>query len=342
MPTLLPPKITINIPECLLALLITVLLSWIVSFQQARADNKISLPVSIQESRFIAYTPRSFSIKGEKVSPGTRSGIRKDLEILHPYFNGVITYSAINGVEHVAEVASNLKYRSVIMGIWDPSSEIEINNVLQAFHKYPDLVSAVVVGNEGIYTKRYTTVDVQQAIIRIKKMAPSLPVTTSEPFYLYLTPEYSDFFRSHDLLMPNIHPVFEKWFTPNKLEDGVSMVLNIIKELQTAYRLPVLIKETGLPSGEAAQGYSQAGQARFWNELTNRFPSSPTLGFAYFEAFDTPWKPALMATEFPGNHTKEAYWGLYTTTGQAKEVITPLPRLKDHPHTPSTTPKPAQ
>lgn len=327
MPILLPTKIKKYANIAALVLWISALLTWHVNVPIAHAGNSQEFPAIIQESRFVAYTPRGFSVNDGKVMNASRVDIRKDLKILRPYFDGLITYSATNGIEDVAGVASELKYRAVIMGIWDPSSEIEINNVLQAYRNHPTLVAAVIVGNEGLYAKRYSPSEVRQAIKQLKKTAPNLAVTTSEPFFLYFSADYADFFKSHDLLMPNIHPIFEKWFNPNEPAHGITMVIDVTEKLHAAYRLPVLIKETGMPSGETAQGYLPTKQALFWNGLSTRFPTSSTMTFAYFEAFDAPWKPAHMASEFPGDHANEAYWGLFTTNGQAKEVVRHLHKL---------------
>ena len=57
-----------------------------------------SLPDLIQQPRFIAYTPRSFTIAGGKVRAATATGIRDDLTLLQPSFNGLITYSAASGL----------------------------------------------------------------------------------------------------------------------------------------------------------------------------------------------------------------------------------------------------
>ncbi len=109
------------------------------------------------------------------------------------------------------------------------------------------------------------------------------------------------------------------------------MVLNVAEQFKTAYRLPLLIKETGLPSGPLdPSGFSPERQALFWSELFSRFPSSSSLSFAGFEAFDAPWKPAAMAAEYPGNHAGEAFWGFFTATGATKPVIDALPRLNGH------------
>ena len=302
----------------------------IITFWLAPAQNTQAgpLPDLIQQTRFIAYTPRSFSIAGGKVTAATEAAIRKDLTLLRPSFNGLITYSATSGLEAIPKIAHELAYRAVILGIWDPLSEIEINNVIHAAKKYPALIAAVIIGNEGLYTKRYLPQDIQKAGQRIKKECPHLAITTSEPFSLYFEKEYNQFFNSHDLLMPNVHPVFEKWFTAvTPTTQGVDMVIQIAEKLKTTYHKPLLIKETGLPSGPQEQGFSLQRQTLFWSELLKRFPFSPNQSLACFEAFDAPWKPQEMAATLPGNHASEAFWGFFTNDGKGKQVVDSLPKL---------------
>lgn len=307
---------------------LTVLLSWLGPERIVLAGDN-PLPALFQQTRFISYTPRSFSVAGERVVAATESGIRADLKLLRPYFNGLITYSSINGVEAVPAIAHELGYRAVVMGIWDPRSEVEIQNVMQAARRYPSLVAAVVVGNEGLYTRRYRAEDVRQTVQRIKREFPALAATTSEPFFLYFKKEYAGFFSSLDLLMPNIHPIFEPWFKPGDPVAGVNMVLNLVGQFQGTYRLGLLIKETGVPSGPATgqDGYTPDRQAWFWSDLIARFPAAPDLALACFEAFDAPWKPATIGNEFPGDHATEAFWGFFTIRGESKPVVKALPEL---------------
>ena len=288
-----------------------------------------SRPLSdtIEHSRFITYTPRSFSIVGGKVVAASETGIRADLKLLRPSFDSVITYSSINGLESVPMVAHDLAYRSIIMGVWDPASEAEIQNVISAAKKYPTLIAAIIVGNEGIYTKRYLPADVQKAIQRIKKECPTLPATTSEPFFMYFKEEFAVFFHSHDLLMPIVHPVFEKWFNPSAPLQGVEMIVQVAEKFKQSYTQPLLIKETGVPSGQESRGFSVERQTLFWTEMFKRFPISKTRSFACFEAFDAPWKPAEMANTFPGEHSNEAFWGFFTAGGKAKPLVDALPKL---------------
>ncbi len=297
------------------------------------------LPELIQQTRFIAYTPRSFSIGGGKIQAATKAGIREDLTLLRPFFNGLITYSATSGLEAIPRIAHDLAFQAVILGIWDPSSETEIVNVLRAAKENPALIVAIIVGNEGLYTSRYQPQDVHKTMQRIKKEFPTLAVTTSEPFFLYFEKEYSQFFNGHDLLMPNIHPVFEKWFSAGNPGQGVDMVIEMAEKFKTTYSKPLLIKETGIPGypshvGPQDKGFSMERQRLFWADLLTRFPFSPSQSLACFEAFDAPWKPAEIAATLPGDHSSEAFWGFFTQDGQAKQVLDGLPAIQGSQHAP--------
>lgn len=312
-----------------LLLILMGITSWLAPVQSGYAAPP-SLSDAVQHTRFIAYTPRTFSIAGGKITAATETGIRKDLTLLQPFFNGLITYSATSGLESVPQIAHELAYRAVILGIWDPLSETEIQNAILAAKKYPALIAAIIVGNEGLYTKRYQPQDVEQAMQRIKKECPTMPVTTSEPFFLYFEKEYTKFFSHHDLMMPNVHPVFEKWFTPSNPSQGVDMVVQVAEKFRKSYpNIPLLIKETGLPTGPKDKGFSLNRQTQFWSELLKRFPFSSSQSLACFEAFDTPWKPEEMAATLPGDHRSEAFWGFFTSDGKKKEVVVTLPKLQE-------------
>lgn len=289
-----------------------------------------ALPQLLQTSRFIAYTPRSFAIRDGRVEPATEAGIRRDLSLLRPFFDGLITYSVTSGLEEIPGIAHELGFQAVILGIWDPLSEVEINNVVRAAKKYPGLIAAVIVGNEGLYTRRYQPGDLDRARGQLKKELPHLPVTTSEPFFLYFEGPYADLLDGFDLLMPNVHPVFEKWFVASDPSPGVQMVLEIAARYQAKSKRPLLIKETGLPSGPRERGFTPEYQARFWSELWRRFSFSPHQSLACFEAFDAPWKPQEIAATLPGDHVSEGFWGFFTGKGEKKPVADALPEGREH------------
>jgi exo-beta-1,3-glucanase (GH17 family) len=147
-------------------------------------------------------------------------------------------------------------------------------------------------------------------------------MTTSEPFFLYLKPEYFDFFGKMDLLLPNIHPTFETWFNPSDAKNAAAFVLNVAGKLQSQYPKPLIVKETGLPSGPASTGFTETHQSAFWSEILKQSGASETRAFSFFEAFDAPWKPAVTRGYFPGSdHLQEAYWGFFTVEGKSKPVV---------------------
>jgi exo-beta-1,3-glucanase (GH17 family) len=313
-------------------LLFGIITLWLLPVELLSAQGP-PLPELIQQTRFIAYTPSGFAISAGKVTAAGKSGIRNDLTLLRPFFDGLITYSATSGLEAIPQIAHELGFRAVILGIWDPTSETEIRNVVQAVKKYPQLIAAVIVGNEGLYSKRYQMQDVQATMRRLKKEFPRLALTTSEPFYLYFKTEYSQFFNGHDLLMPNIHPVFEKWFTPENPAQGVDMVIEVVGKFKSNFNKPLLVKETGMPgsstrNGSPKDGFSQKQQAQFWSDLLQRFPYSSNQSLACFEAFDAPWKPMEMGRILPGDHSKEAFWGFFTQDYKKKQVVDRLKRFE--------------
>ncbi len=289
---------------------------------RAETNDRLSLQKNMS---FISYTPRSFSVINAKVQPATIKGIRDDLKLLRAHFDSIITYSCNNGLEHVPEIAEKLKYKSLIIGIWDPKSETEILNAVRLARSHPRLIAAISVGNEGIFAKKYTASDVEQTVLRLRKELPSVPLTTSEPFFLYLTPEYFRFFSTMDILLPIIHPMFEKWFNPADPVNAAAFVVNVSDKLQSRYQKPLIVKETGLPSGPVSKGFTRENQKAFWKEMLKQFIPSEKMALSFFEAFDAPWKPAVTKGNFPGfDYSQEEFWGFFTPDGKSKPVVDAL------------------
>lgn len=292
---------------------------WIMATADAASPN---MGAVLKKARFMSYTPRSFSVVNGQVQQASLAGITADLKLLRHHFDSLITYSCNNGLEHVPAVAEKLGYLAMIVGIWDPKSEIEIQNTIRLAKKHPKLILAISIGNEGIYARHYAPADVEKTILRLRKELPSVSLTTSEPFFLYLKPEHFDFFTKMDLLLPNIHPTFETWFNPADAKNGAAFVLNVANKLQSQYPKPLIVKETGLPSGPASMGFTEAHQSAFWTEILNQAGASETRAVSCFEAFDAPWKPVVTKGYFPGGeHSQEAYWGFFTVDGKSKPVV---------------------
>jgi exo-beta-1,3-glucanase (GH17 family) len=153
-------------------------------------------------------------------------------------------------------------------------------------------------------------------------------LSTTEPFHLFLTDAAVPIFAKADFLLANVHPVFQPWFANASAATAAQFVVNVVDLLAAAYCGPILVKETGVPTAPTEAGFSEARQAMFYRELRERFPATATRAFAYFSAFDAPWRVAD-AHPVPGHHPEEAHWGLFDEVRRPKPVTATVPELSD-------------
>ncbi|MBS0578915.1 MAG: hypothetical protein JSR36_06595 [Proteobacteria bacterium] len=281
---------------------------------------------ALAQARFVAYQPTSLVVIDGRVTPATPEGMRADLTLLRRHFDALITYDAIHGLEQVAPLAASLNYRALIIGVWNPFAPAEVSAALEAARRFPRLVVGLSLGNEMIFSHRSDATQLAAIVQRVHGEAPSLPLSTSEPFHIYETPAAQPLLGSLDFLLANVHPVFQPWFREATERTAAQFVVNVVGQLEARYCGPLLVKETGEPTAPAAEGYSAARQAAFYGELRHLLPPSPQHAFAYFVAFDAPWR-AQDATGVPGAHPSEAYWGLLDEKRRPKPALDQLPPL---------------
>lgn len=278
--------------------------------------------------RFIAYEPTALKVVAGRAQSADAASIRADLEALRPRFDGLITYDSIHGAEAVAEIAAALKFRALIIGVWNPENRVEVDAALDAARRYPHLVVGVSLGNESVFAHRTGFAPLATTIAAVRERAPQLPLTTTEPFHLYEEPAARVLLGSVDFLLVNVHPVFQPWFRAATDATAAQFVVNVSADLGQHFCGPILVKETGVPTAPASGGFSPARQNSFYAELRRRFPPSATRAFAYFSAFDAPWR-AFDANPVAGAATgpEEAFWGLYDSQRAPKPAAIALPPL---------------
>jgi exo-beta-1,3-glucanase (GH17 family) len=123
-----------------------------------------------------------------------------------------------------------------------------------------------------------------------------------------------------DFFLPNIHPLSEPWFATAPEAAASQMVVDVANRMRQ-FGKPILIKETGLPSGPPSAGLTPERQIRFWRTFFAALKTGPAFAVAAFEAFDAPWKPAEMARHFDTVMAGEAHWGFFTADSQPKPVL---------------------
>jgi exo-beta-1,3-glucanase (GH17 family) len=278
--------------------------------------------------RFVSYQPTSLKVIGGRLTEANDASIRDDLRTLRPYFDGLITYGALNGAERIPDIAASLGFRSVVVGVWDPADSTELDNAIAAWKRNPSTVVGISLGNEIVFGKRGGWTTLTRFISMVRTRAPQLALTATEPFAQFLDESGAKAVLGQiDFMLVNIHPVFEPWFKTAPPFNWAQFIVRVTDRLADAFCGPILVKETGVPTAPASLGYSEEKQRAFYRELETQMVPSATAAFAYFSAFDAPWLVDA-PTPVPGPHPEEAFWGLFTDGRTAKLAVTGLTPLR--------------
>jgi len=258
----------------------------------------------------VTYTPSQLDPRNEANQRSlATSSIRADLEALRPSFDGLVLYGYHEAcTPRILAVARDLKYRAVLLAVWDPKSAAEVDGVAETVRLYgQDFALGVLIGNEGVTFKRYETEDLTIAANRLRaKLPKTIPLATSEPLAGYKEAFIRDF---GDFLAPNIHPVFDR--PQLGAVEAAAWTREQAAALAGQTKKPVLLKETGFPHA-GKEAYTPATQKAFWSAyLKPGVLARPgEAGMAWvshavaFEAFDLPWKSE------ESKLTIEQSWGL--------------------------------
>jgi exo-beta-1,3-glucanase (GH17 family) len=284
----------------------------------------------LAHGRFVTYQPTSLKVVNGQVTPAQAASIHADLLVLRPRFDGLITYDAIHGNEAVPGIAASLGFRAVIIGVWDPLDERQIDAAIEAAQHFPQIVAGISLGNELLFSRRMSAAQLASRIAYLRQRLPATPLSTTEPFHIYHDAAASQLLGQLDFLLANVHPVFQPWFREADDATAAQFVVNVLSELAPLSCGPVVAKETGVPTAPASAGFSAARQASFYRELRGRLPPSGARAFAYFAAFDAPWRAfdtLAVPGATPGVHPEEAHWGLYDAQRVPKAAAQELPPL---------------
>jgi exo-beta-1,3-glucanase (GH17 family) len=281
----------------------------------------------------VAYQPTSLRVVNGQPTRADAVSIRADLAVLRPKFDSLITYDSLHGAEDIPAIAAQLKFRALIIGVWNPLETSEVDAAIDAARHYPQLVMGISLGNELLFAHRIEATRLAALAAQLHARLPRLPLSVSEPFHVYNDPGIAALLGQLDFLLPNVHPAFQPWFHGASSATSAQFVVNVVGELGTRFCGPLLVKETGLPTAPAAEGFSEAGQAGFYSELRRRFPATRAHAFAYFSAFDAPWRAQDVTPVGPAR-AEEAHWGLYDGARAPKPAARELPLLTSPPSPP--------
>src|ERR1700683_4074467 len=173
--------------------------------------------------------------------------IAQDLAQLAKISDCVRTYSIENGLDQVPALAAKVGLK-VIQGIWlgsnRPKNSAQISTVVGLTKAYPDVITAVVVGNEVLLRGETTASDLA-ATIRSVKAQVAVPVTYADVWESWL--RNREIYDAVDFVTIHILPFWED--VPVAAEFAAAHADAIRRRMASEFPdKEILIGEIGWPS----------------------------------------------------------------------------------------------
>ncbi|MBI3710583.1 MAG: glycosyltransferase [Proteobacteria bacterium] len=256
-----------------------------------------------------AYSP--YPIDGD---PGFRhptpEELRRDLESLSQYTGSLRTYSVLDGLHRIPELAADLPL-TFTLGAWIDKrlerNRREIDLLVETANRNPN-VTRVLVANEAVLRHDLTAAELIPYIREVRART-QVPVSTAETWGIWL--EHPELVAEVDYLAIHILPYWEEG-TSNA--NAVAHAIDKYRLIRATYPdKPVVIVEVGAPSAgrtrfDTAPALSH--QAQFMRAIFN-FGAAEQVEYYVMEAIDQPWKTSIEGSVGP-------YWGVLDAHRQPK------------------------
>lgn len=300
-----------------LNLVILLLLSTWLWLQNQAVEIVKPIQVATQKLQCASYAPyykkgASPFIEDTHIS---QAQIEHDLAILAQRFDCVRTYSVGQGLDYVPAAASKVGME-VLLGVWigwtDADNDRELTLGLKLANQYPEVIRALIVGNEVLLRQEQTPAKMQ-AYLKRAKNSTDVPITYADVWEFWLKNRALE--DSVDYVTAHILPYWED--EPQAIEAAIPHANAAMGLLDEAFSKPIFIGETGWPSvGRHRNGAapSQVNQARYIREFL-QIAHDKQWNYNLIEAFDQPWKRVLEGTV--GGH-----WGIYDSELKPKFSLT--------------------
>jgi len=242
----------------------------------------------------------------------SRDQIEEDLRLLARQVQGVRTYTSLEGMEAVPELAR--KYGLTVtagawIGVLPTLNEAEVQQLIRSANAHPDVVQRVIVGNEVLLRKDRTLEQLIPYIRRVKAEVKQ-PVGYADVWENFI--RFPAIVDELDYLVIHILPYWED--IPGGIEhveDHIRWAYRQIKERWPDK--PIMIGETGWPTAGRSRGPAEPGRVNKALFIQRFAQLAGEEGFDYniIEAFDQRWKERLEGTV-------GAKWGLMTADRKYK------------------------
>lgn len=238
--------------------------------------------------------------------------IAEDLKLMSARTGCVRTYAGRQGLDAVPRVAQSLGMK-VMLGVWlgreREKNEAELARGIELANRFPDTVTALIVGNE-VLLRRELPESVLAGYIDRARGETSVPVTYADVWEFWMQhrslADHVSFVTIHILPYWEDHPV--------GIDAAIGHIVTIAEQMRAVFGgKDVLIGETGWPSAgrtRHAAVASRINQARFFRQF-GVAAAEHNLRYNFIEAFDQPWKRRMEGA-------MGGQWGLFDSEGEAK------------------------
>jgi exo-beta-1,3-glucanase (GH17 family) len=231
--------------------------------------------------------------------------IDEDLAQLKQITDCVRTYSVDHGLDQIPEIARRHGMK-VLQGLWLSNrpdlSRKQVETTVALAERFPDVITAVIVGNEVLLRGEMSAPDLARTIREVKAQV-SMPVTYADVWEFWL--RHREIAAAVDFITIHILPYWEDFPLPAR--EAPAHVGAIRKQVVAAFPgKEIFVGEFGWPSaGRMREGAlpSPVNQSRVVQEVV-ALAKRDGFRVNLIEAYDQPWKRQLEGTV--GGH-----WGLY-------------------------------
>ena len=274
----------------------------------------------------VSYAP--FRGDQNPLGPGTvvePRQIEEDLAQLKPLTSCIRTYSIDHGLDKIPEIAKRHGMK-VLHGLWLSSlpelNRRQIATTIELANKFPDVIEAIIVGNEVLLRGEMSAPELARTIREVKAKVP-MRVTYADVWEFWL--RHRDVAAAVDFITVHILPYWEDHPIPvDQAARHVSLIRN-----QVVAAFPdkeIFLGEFGWPSaGRMREGAlpSPVNAARVLQEVVAQ-GKRENYRVNLIEAYDQPWKRKLEGTV-------GGYWGLYDAYERKAKFVWGAP-VSNHPN----------
>jgi pSer/pThr/pTyr-binding forkhead associated (FHA) protein/exo-beta-1,3-glucanase (GH17 family) len=307
-------KLVITISTFFAILGITLLMFWFFQRQNSSPpDSKEwkSFFGALPWLHWVIYDPTDYDPFLNKMP--SLASIRMDLEVMRRWgFSGLITMTTKGSCKDIAQIAHEVGFNKVIVGVWNLLDSNEISNAM-SIAEYAD---AYCLGN-GRLNKLWNENELLNAFRDIRYKT-NRPVTTTEAIAEYhLNPRLAGLC---DFLFPDVHA---NWFAGQSPQEAWKLTLDYARQSADLAKQTTsgraLLKMVSYPSGGDTL-FTPEKQLEFFKLVVDNLRSNvmvpSNVTFSYLCAFDPTWK-----TEDQGFIEPERYTGLFTFDRKPKLVL---------------------